>query len=162
MVKITGYTFKVRNRGTMTARAFVVTFNFKPWAGTQFVYPVDVVPYISVPAVGFDLVVSGASTIVKAKWPSSMVPPRGIHACILVSVYTPTDVSPIGKHVWEHNNLAQKNLTIVDLVLGDSILIPFKLGSIVATELELYRIEIRRPQEWTTLPDSIVIMTPKW
>ena len=60
---------RVSNRGTFNARAFVVTFNIKPWAGTQFVYPPDFVPYISA-AVAFNLA-PGGSTIVKAKWPSA-------------------------------------------------------------------------------------------
>ena len=67
---------RVSNRGAVNARAFVVTFNVKPWAGTQFVYPADFVPYVSA-AVGFNLA-PGGSTIVKAKWPSSLVPAGGI------------------------------------------------------------------------------------
>lgn len=150
---------RVRNRGTTTARAFVVTFNVKTWAGTQFVYPGDFVPYISA-AVGFNLE-PGASTVVKAKWPAALVPPAGTHACWLVSVYTPTDVSPIGRHVWEHNNLAQKNLTVVDLAPNDSVVIPFQLGSRYQFEGELYRIEVRRPQNWSRLPVSIVHKDPE-
>src|SRR5262245_17577394 len=63
---------RVRNRGTQTARAFVVTFNVKPWAGTEFVYPGDWIPYISA-AVGYNLA-PGASVVVKAKWPKALVP----------------------------------------------------------------------------------------
>jgi hypothetical protein len=96
---------RVRNQGTTTARAFVVTFNVKPWAGTEFVYPNDFIPCISA-AVGFELA-PGATTVVKAKWPQALVPSVGTHACWLASVYTPTDLTPTGAHVWEHNNLAQ-------------------------------------------------------
>ena len=116
---------RVSNRGTFNARAFVVTFNVKPWAGTQFVYPPDFVPYISA-AVAFNLA-PGGSTIVKAKWPSALVPASGAgDQCLLASVYMPTDVSPTGKHVWEHNNLAQKNVTIVNLMANDSTTILFQ------------------------------------
>ena len=38
---------RVRNRGSSTARAFVVTFNVKLWAGTEFVYPGDWDPFVS-------------------------------------------------------------------------------------------------------------------
>ena len=41
---------RVRNRGTATARAFVVTFNVKPWAGVEFTYPGDFIPYILAPS----------------------------------------------------------------------------------------------------------------
>jgi hypothetical protein len=150
---------RVTNRGSVSARAFVVTFNVKPWAGTQFVYPTDFVPYISA-VVGFDLA-PGDSTIVKAKWPSSLMPPAGTHGCLLASVYTPIDVSPSGKHVWEHNNLAQKNLTVVDLAPNDSVVIPFHLGNINLLEPGAYRIEVRRPQKWTSLPVSIVHKDPE-
>jgi hypothetical protein len=146
---------RVHNRGTFNARAFVVTFNVKPWAGTQFVYPSDFVPYISA-AVSFNLA-PGASTIVKAKWPSALVPAAGTgDHCLLVSVYMPTDVSPAGKHVWEYNNLAQKNSPIVELMPNESTTIPFNLGSLHSAKPGTYRIEVRRPQEWINLPISIV------
>ena len=146
---------RVRNRGTVNARAFVVTFNVKPWAGTQFLYPQDFVPYISA-AIGFNLA-PGDSTIVKAKWPNALVPIPGTgDQCLLASVYTPTDVSPTGKHVWEHNNLAQKNVTIVNLMANDPTIVSFNVGSMHARKSEVYRIEVRRPQEWINLPISIV------
>ncbi|MGG7382797.1 hypothetical protein ACQ7B2_29995, partial [Escherichia coli] len=77
---------RVRNRGTATARAFVVTFNVKLWAGTEFVYPGDWDPFVSA-AVGFNLA-PGASTIVKGRWPADLVPAPGSHVCWLSSVYT--------------------------------------------------------------------------
>jgi hypothetical protein len=150
---------RVRNRGTETAKAFVVTFNVKPWAGTQFVYPNDFVPYISA-AVGFNLA-PGASTIVKAKWPTSLVPPAGTHACWLASVYTPVDASPVGRHVWEHNNLAQKNLTVVDMQPNDVFIVPFQFGSQFLPVKTNYRLEVRRSANWTNLPVSIVHSNPK-
>ena len=131
---------RVHNRGTFNARAFVVTFNVKPWAGTQFLYPQDFVPYISA-GVGFNLA-PGGSAIVKAKWPKALVPASGTgDQCILASVYMPTDASPTGRHVWEHNNLAQKNVTIVNLMANDSTLISFNVGSMHAIKSEVYRIE---------------------
>lgn len=145
---------RVRNRGSQTARAFVVTFNVKPWAGTQFVYPGDWIPYMSA-TVGYNLA-PGSSAVVKAKWPAALVPSVGTHACWLASVYTPVDLTPAGRHVWEHNNLAQKNLTIVDLVPGDATVINFQVGSHFSLERERFRIEVRRPQEWSSLPVSIV------
>lgn len=146
---------RIHNRGTITARAFVVTFNVKPWSGMQFVYPQDFVPYVSA-TVGFNLP-AGESTIVKAKWPASLVPPTDNHGAVLASVYTPTDVSPTGRHIWEYNNLAQKNLVMVDLLPNDSVLVPFQLGNLHLAEPEIHRLEIRRPQKWSdSLSISIV------
>src|SRR5262249_52865526 len=105
---------RVTNRGTASARAFVVTFNVKPWAGTQFIYPGDFIPFVSA-APGFNLA-PGASVIVKAKWPAALIPATGTHSCLLGQVYMPTDVSPSGIHVWDKNNLAQKNMTVVDAI----------------------------------------------
>lgn len=150
---------RVHNRGSQAARAFVVTFNVKPWAGTQFVYAADWIPYISA-AVGYNLA-PGGTAVVKAKWPAALVPPVGTHACWLASVYTPVDLTPAGRRVWEHNNLAQKNLTIVDLIPGDSIVLDFQIGNQFQLAPERFRIEVRRPQAWTSLPISIIHQNPE-
>jgi hypothetical protein len=145
---------RVRNVGTVTARAFVVTFNVKPWAGTEFTYPSDFLPPISATC-GFNLP-PGTETIVKAKWPAALVPPAGTHACWLASVYTPVDTTPAGLHVWEHNNLAQKNLTVVDLIPGDSVIIPVQFGTLGEGTGRRHRIEVLRPKEFPELRVRIV------
>ena len=150
---------RVRNRGTQPARAFVVTFNVKPFAGTQFVYPGDWVPFISA-AVGYNLA-PGASMIVKAKWPKAMVPPVGTHACWLASAYTPVDPIPSGKHVWEYNNLAQKNLAIVNAIPGDTMTFAFQIGSQFLQTAEKYTLEVRRGGKFSTLPISIFAKDPR-
>jgi hypothetical protein len=73
----------------------------------------------------------------------------------------PTDVSPAGKHVWEYNNLAQKNSQIVELMANDSTTILFNVGSMHAIKSEPYRIEVRRPQEWINVPVAIVHKDPQ-
>lgn len=150
---------RVRNRGTQTARAFVVTFNVKPFAGTQFVFPGDWVPFISA-AVGYNLA-PGASTIVKARWPSALVPPVGTHACWLASVQTPVDPIPSGKHVWEYNNLAQKNLAIVDAIPGDTVTFAFQVGSQLLLRAERSTLEIRRASRFRNLPVSLFAKDPR-
>jgi hypothetical protein len=150
---------RVRNRGTQTARAFVVTFNVKPFAGTQFVYPGDWVPFISA-AVGYNLA-PGASMIVKAKWPKALVPPVGTHACWLASAYTPVDPIPSGKHTWEYNNLAQKNLAIVDAIAGDTMTFAFQVGSQFLQKAERFTLEVQRASKFSTLPISIFAKDPK-
>jgi hypothetical protein len=150
---------RVTNNGTATARAFVVTFNVKPWAGTEFVYPNDFVPYVSA-ACGFNLA-PGDTQVVKAKWPAALVPPEGTHACWLASVYTPTDLTPAGLHVWEHENLAQKNLTVVDLAPNDAVTIPVQIGNLANVKAGRFKIELERPKEWPGLPVSIVHENPE-
>jgi hypothetical protein len=148
---------RVTNRGTVAARAFVVTFNVKPWAGVQFVYPGDFIPFVSA-APGFDLA-PGASQIVKAKWPSAMVPPKNTHACLLGQVYMPTDTSPAGSHVWDKNNLAQKNMTVVDAIPGDTILARFQIGTLHERTPDIYKIELVRPPEAASIRVSLMAAT---
>jgi hypothetical protein len=149
---------RVRNRGAGTAGHFVATFNVKPWAGTEFLYPGDFLPAIA-GAVGFDLPVGG-TTVLKARWPEAQVPALGTHACWLASVYTPGDPVAAGAHVWEHNNLAQKNLTVVELVAGDSVTIPLQLGNLGRAQSERFRIELRRPRAWQTLAVALELHEP--
>jgi len=148
---------RVKNRGTAAARAFVVTFNVKPWAGVQFVYPGDFAPFISA-AVGFNLA-PGASTIVKAKWPSAMIPVRGTHACLLGRVFTPVDTTPSGSHVWDKNNLAQKNMTVVDAIAGDSVKARFQIGTLHERVPDVYRIELVRPPSAAAIRVSLQATT---
>jgi hypothetical protein len=118
---------RVRNRSaTATARHFVAAFNVKPFLGTEFVYPGDFLPCIAAVA-GFELG-PGQSRVLKARWPAALVPPAGTHACWLASVLTRGDPPGTGLHVWEHNNLAQKNLAIVDLAPDDWTILPLVLN----------------------------------
>lgn len=112
---------RVRNRGG-EARHFVVTFNVASFAGTEFTYPDDFLPAVAASA-QFHLA-AGETRVVRARWPADQVPPAGSHACLLAAVVTPHDHPATGSHVWEHDNLAQKNLTIVDLFPGEWLLLP--------------------------------------
>ena len=105
---------RVRNKaGAGAATHFVVTFHARGFAGTEFLYPNDFLPSIAAKA-EFDLA-PGATRVVKARWPRHLVPAAGTHTCLLASVLTRSDLPVAGRHVWEHNNLAQKNLMVVDL-----------------------------------------------
>ncbi len=134
---------RIRNRGTSSARHFLVSFNVVPYAGTEFIYPGDFLPSITAVA-DFELEV-GDTRIVKAKWPAAKVLPAGTHACLLAAVITRGDHPVGGRHVWEHNNLAQKNLTIVDLVPGDWIVIPFVINRFAFNERDPVTLEFVRP-----------------
>ncbi|SHG75608.1 hypothetical protein SAMN05428948_1905 [Massilia sp. CF038] len=114
---------RVRNKaGSGAAQHFVVTFHAKGFAGTQFQYPADFLPAIAARA-EFDLA-PGATKIVKARWPRALVPAEGTHTCLLASVIARGDHPIAGRHVWEHNNLAQKNLTVVDMLPDTFLIVP--------------------------------------
>jgi hypothetical protein len=150
---------RVRNRGSAVARAFVVNFNVKLWLGTEFTYPNDFINPIVSAAPGFNLAV-GSSMIVKAKWPGSLVPAAGSHGCVLVSVYTPQEHVPASTHVWDHGNLAQKNLHVVAADAGDTVTMPFRFGNRFSQAPQTFRLEIRRsnPELKVSLVASPVIL----
>lgn len=150
---------RVRNRSaTATARHFLVTFNVKPYAGTEFQYPGDFLPCIAA-AAGFDLA-PGASTVVKARWPAALVPPAGTHACWLAAVLTRGEHPSSGRYVWEHNNLAQKNLTVVDLDPGDWFIVPFVFKNL-RDRTSRYRLEILKPRDRIQLRTSLLHPTDR-
>ncbi|HEY0414280.1 MAG TPA: M36 family metallopeptidase [Allosphingosinicella sp.] len=136
---------RVRNRGSVAARAFVVTFNVKLWLGTEFSYPADFAPYISA-APGFSLA-PGANLVVKAKWPAALVPASGSHGCILVSAYSALEPIPNGAHVWEHPNLAQKNTIIQSAGAGDTVSAALRFGNATRAKAEVMTLEIRNPSK---------------
>ena len=132
---------RVRNQGAGTAGHFMVTFQIRQFAGVQFTYPADFLPPIAASG-GFDLA-SGQTRVVTARWPAALVPPAGAHACWLATVLARGDRPIAGRHVWEHGNLAQKNLTIVRARRGAWLIFPF-----VTSALKLglpATFEIRRP-----------------
>lgn len=105
---------RIRNSPSAGAcRHFVVTFAVKAYAGTQFGYPGDFLPSVAARA-EFDLA-PGEERIVAARWPGADVPAAGTHPCLLAAVHTRGDHPTPGKHMWQHANLAQKNLTVAEL-----------------------------------------------
>jgi hypothetical protein len=119
---------RVRNKaGAGEAEHFVVTFHSRGFASTQFVYPADFLPCITAKA-EFDLAPND-TRIVKAPWPRELVPPAGSRTCLLASVITGGEDPVASRHVWEHNNLAQKNLTIVDLLPNTFMILPIVIAN---------------------------------
>ncbi len=145
---------RVRNRSiSAAARHWLIAFNVKPFAGTQFFYPDDFLPCVAA-ASGFDLG-PGAFTVVKARWPAALVPPEGTHTCWLAAVLTRSENPVAGRHVWEQNNLAQKNLTVVDLVQGDWVIVPFVVSNVERIPRR-FSLEIVRPEKWSALQASLI------
>lgn len=146
---------RVRNRSTTgTARHFVVTFNALPWAGTEFVFPGDFLPCTAAVA-GFDLG-PGETRIVKARWPRAHVPPAGTHVCWVAAALTRSDAAAAGVHVWEHNNLAQKNLTVVDLVPGQWFILPFVADRLLLWRRRGFTLQLHRPPRWAEIDAAIL------
>jgi len=146
---------RVRNKpGSGASRHFVVTFHHKEWAGTEFIYPNDFLPCVAAKA-EFDLN-PGEARVVKARWPRSSVPAAGTHPCLLASVISRGDHPNAGLHVWEHNSLAQKNLTIVDLLPNWFIILPVLIRNLRNDGLLRYELEIWRDERFQAYPVSLI------
>lgn len=145
---------RVRNRGSASIEHFAVTFNVAAFAGIQFAYKDGFLPCVAA-GVGFN-VPPGGSVIVKARWPGELVPPEGSHACLLASVITRGE-SPIeSRRVWEHNNLAQKNLTVVDLAAGDWVIIPFVIENPWRRWFPWFRLDLIQSDKQSLTADLLV------
>ena len=118
---------RVRNKAGSDATHFVVTFKARGFAGTEFVFPGDFLPADAAKA-EFDLE-AGGTRVVKARWPRHLVPAAGAHTCVLAAVLSRSDMPGGGRHVWEDNNLAQKNLTVVDVVPDSWLVIPVVISN---------------------------------
>ncbi len=147
---------RVRNRSaTATARHLVVSFNIKQYAGSQFTYPSDFLPAVTA-AAAFDLG-PGESRILKARLPRSAIPPTGSHPCLLASVFTRFDRPQAGRHVWEQNNLAQKNLTVVDLAPNAWIVLPLLAINLRPRLSRTVQLELVRPKGLETLAAGLLL-----
>ncbi len=146
---------RVRNASASTAiDHFVVAFNVKSYAGVEFIYPQDFLPCTTA-ASGFALP-PGASVIVRAKWPGTLVPPAGSHACLLASVLSRSNHPQSSKHVWEQNSLAQKNLSIVDAHPDTWFVIPFVIDNRWMQARAQYTLELIRPRKLAKLQAELL------
>jgi hypothetical protein len=145
---------RVCNRGASAVPHFLVAFNVKHFAGTEFVYPQDFLPCVAA-AGGFGLA-PGASAIVKARWPKALVPAPGSHACLTAAVLARGDHPGAGLFVWQDNNLAQKNLTIVDLKPNRWIVIPVVVSNFQASVPRGFQLELQRPPGYPALEVSLL------
>ncbi|NOD88223.1 MULTISPECIES: HAD family hydrolase [unclassified Ruegeria] len=106
---------RVHNRGVGIARNVLIWHKVQEWAGTQFVYPDDYWPYTALTGAQVD---PGESTVAKVVWPADQVPAEGTHACWTSAAIINGDAIATPAHVWDSNNLAQKNLTIIEMEAG--------------------------------------------
>ena len=138
---------RVRNRGTAAATTVYVRAMLTHWAGLEFVYPADFQPSNNVGApvpnplvpgtylIGeerIDNLGVGADQIVKFTWPQALIPPATVvvggatvhwHPCLLVEASPHDGPDPIGGlsvPVQGNNNIAQRNISIVDAADADA------------------------------------------
>jgi hypothetical protein len=151
---------RVRNKaGVGAGQHFVVTFHSKGFAGTQFQFPGDFLPCIAARA-QFDLA-PGATRIVKTRWPRALVPPEGTHTCLLASVITRSDHPVAGRHVWEHNNLAQRNLTVVDLLPDSFMILPIVVANWQSHLKSAFALELIRFRDSGEFEASLIHTDPE-
>jgi hypothetical protein len=132
---------RVRNRGTAPAPAIYVRALLTHWAGLEFAFPVDFRPSTNVGSplpspmtpgtyllgeARVDDLGSGVDTIIKFTWPAALIPPKSVtvggatvhwHPCLLVDASPHDGPAPIGglaAPVQGNNNIAQRNIAIVD------------------------------------------------
>jgi hypothetical protein len=113
---------RVRNKSATPYANVTVNVYLVNFVGTEFLYPVDWNPtgllgsatIASLPAASGG---NEGTSIVKIPWPQAKIPPAvGWHPCILVEVI-PMETTPTGlHHVWWNRKLAQKNVTIIDVM----------------------------------------------
>ncbi len=129
---------RVANNGTTASLDAWVRISIAHFPGLEFTYPTswqptngpgDPLPSPMVPGTYFigeakvTGVAPGADQTVVVPWPAGLVPPATVptaggdvnwHPCLLAEITPHDGPTPTGNHVWDDNNLAQKNISIVD------------------------------------------------
>jgi hypothetical protein len=128
---------RVHNDGTVASLDAWVRISVTHFPGLEFTYPASFQPTNGpgdpttpmVPGTYFigEAKVTGVppagEQIVSVLWPSGLIPPADImtgsgtvhwHPCLLAEVTPHDGPTPTGNHVWDDNNLAQKNISIVE------------------------------------------------
>lgn len=145
---------RVHNNGTEASLDAWVRISVTHWPGLEFTYPTsfqptngpgDPLPSPMTPGTYFIGeakvigVAPGADQIVSVEWPSGLIPPATVtvgtstvywHPCLLVEVTPHDGPMPTGNHVWDDNNLAQKNITIVGTDAGQD----FEFATVIGNE----------------------------
>ena len=87
--------------------------------------------------------------------------PQGTHTCLLAAVIARADHPLAGGHVWEHNNLAQKNLTVVDLLPNTFFILPVVVSNWYARFKRDFGLEVIRGRESAGFEASLIHPTPE-
>lgn len=149
---------RVHNRGEGIARWALVWHKVQEWAGTQFVYSAD---YYPATALVGAIIHPGSSTIARVKWPEAKVPVAGVHACWTSAVIMAGDPIPNPAHVWEANNLAQKNLTILEMEPDETAEMAVVIGSRAAKLAQAITLEFWQPSAGIRLEATLRTDIPR-
>ncbi len=127
---------RFKNIGSLPSFKFYIRVYIAHWPGTEFIYPDNFIPTVrpngTIPnpltpgtyligEASVDSLAAAAEGYVAVQWPTALVPPENVvvsgstvhwHPCLLVEVSPHDGFTPPGSHVWENNNLAQKNISI--------------------------------------------------
>ena len=146
---------RARNRSAVASNEAWVRLSVTHWPGTEFTWPASFIPtngpgdpipspmthgtyFIGEAKVG--PLAPGAEQIVSIEWPAGLVPPDSVlisgnpvkwHPCLLAEITPHDGPLPTGVHVWDDNNLAQKNISIVDADSGGG---DFAAGFVIGQE----------------------------
>ena len=139
---------RVGNFGGVPAEIVRTRFYLANFTGTEFVYPSDYTNLITAPdtpcPVTFSLT-PGSSAITKVRLRPTQIPPSTWHPCLLVHVESIQDHPvPAGTHVWDSNNLAQKNMVIDYVSPSQTLVLAIVIQNVVAAHpfFELRRIKV--------------------
>ena len=138
---------RVTNRGPAAATAVEVTLRAVRYPGTEFVYPfdwtaVDADHLLPTPIVAsWGALAAGASAIAKFSLSAAQVDSlwgwegAQYHPCLLAQGVGCNDYAgAAGVHVWESNNVGQKNISVVDASIDSDVVFALMVGSPINPE----------------------------
>jgi C1A family cysteine protease len=148
---------KVHNIGANTGGEIEVRLYVTDYPGTEFMYPWDYENEISTSPVTISSLAPGADAVAKFKWLAAEIPSAAemAHPCLLAEVRCTQDINAAqwgicapfsGTHVWENNNLAQRNITIIEGKGGKSFMFPIDIGNIHSVPREYSVLVVDRSQ----------------
>ena len=149
---------RIHNRGTGIARNALVWHKVQEWAGTQFVYSADYFPPTALVGVS---VPPDDSAIARVRWEQADVPPAGTHACWTSAVILNGDPIPNPAHVWDANNLGQKNLTILEMEAGETAEMAVVIGSRAMRAAQAVTLELWQPTAGPRLTAQLRTEVPR-
>ncbi len=147
---------RVTNNGPRDARNVVLSARITPYVGLEFVYPtdwtaVDITHVSPTPVMAsFASMPAGSSAIAKFTISSAQVDTlwgwisgMNWHPCLLATVNADNDYAFAtanitgGGLVVRRNNLAQRNLSVIDVLASAAVTFPFLAGNVLNADLSM-------------------------
>jgi hypothetical protein len=160
---------RLRNIGPVASSNFFVRVYLTHWAGTEFIYPTNFIPTTRPSAplptplvpgtyligeVAHGPMAANAIDTVNVQWLKAAIPPQTVvvngasvtwHPCLLVEVSPQDGPTASGNHVWDSNNLGQKNITINYVAVDGSFASVLVLGNLM-NDAEIIELLIERSE----------------